>query len=84
MAAAFAALPCKVLWRLTPKEVPDEAAIASLGLGSNTQVLASAALANVDCAPAPDDSTSKYSRVVLSCSEMYEKKLSYVLCWVQG
>ena len=49
MAAAFATLPCKVLWRLTPKEVPDEAAIASLGLGSNTQVLASAALANVDC-----------------------------------
>ncbi len=39
MAAAFAALPCKVLWRLTPKEVPDQAAIAALGLGNNTQVL---------------------------------------------
>ena len=39
MAAAFAALPCKVLWRLTPKEVPDEAAIAALGLGNNTQVI---------------------------------------------
>ncbi len=40
MAAAFAALPCQVLWRLTPKEVPDKAAIAALGLGNNTQVLA--------------------------------------------
>ena len=39
MAGAFAALPCKVLWRLTPKEAPDEAAIAALGLGNNTQVL---------------------------------------------
>ena len=38
MAAAFAALPCKVLWRLTPKEVPDESAIAALGLGNNTKV----------------------------------------------
>ena len=38
MAAAFAALPCKVLWRLTRKEVPDEAALAALKLGNNTQV----------------------------------------------
>lgn len=38
MAAAFAALPCKVLWRLTRKEVPDDASLAALGLGSNTQV----------------------------------------------
>ena len=37
MAAAFATLPCKVLWRLTPKEVPDEAAVAALNLGPNTQ-----------------------------------------------
>ena len=37
MAAAFAKLPCKVLWRLTPKEVPDQAAIAALNLGANTQ-----------------------------------------------
>ena len=37
MAAAFATLPCKVLWRLTPKEVPDQAAIAALKLGTNTQ-----------------------------------------------
>ncbi len=38
MAAAFATLPCKVLWRLTPKEVPDEAAVAALNLGNNTWV----------------------------------------------
>ena len=37
MAAAFATLPCKVLWRLTPKEAPDQAAIAALKLGTNTQ-----------------------------------------------
>ena len=37
MAAAFATLPCKVLWRLTPKEMPDQAAIAALKLGANTQ-----------------------------------------------
>ena len=43
MAAAFARLPCKVLWRLTPKEVPDQAALAQLRLGNNTK--ASAALA---------------------------------------
>ena len=39
MAAAFAALPVKVLWRLAPSEVPDEAALAELGIGSNTKVL---------------------------------------------
>lgn len=38
MAAAFAQLPCKVLWRLTPSEVPDGAAIAALHLGNNTKV----------------------------------------------
>ena len=38
MAAALAALPCKVLWRLTPKEAPSAAAIAALGLGNNTRV----------------------------------------------
>ena len=37
MAAAFATLPCKVLWRLTPKEVPDQATVAALNLGTNTQ-----------------------------------------------
>ena len=39
MAAAFAALPVKVLWRLAQSEVPDEAALAELGIGSNTKVL---------------------------------------------
>ena len=38
MAAAFATLPSKVLWRLTRKEVPNDASLAALGLGSNTQV----------------------------------------------
>ena len=38
MAAAFARLPCKVLWRLTAKEVPDQAAIAALNLANNTKV----------------------------------------------
>lgn len=38
MAAAFAKLPCKVLWRLTRKEVPGDAALATLKLSSNTQV----------------------------------------------
>ena len=37
MAATFARLPCKVLWRLTLEEVPDEAAMAQLGLGNNTK-----------------------------------------------
>jgi len=39
MAAAYATLPCKILWRLTLKEVPNTAAIAALGLGNNTEVL---------------------------------------------
>jgi glucuronosyltransferase len=39
MAATFASLPCKVLWRLTPSEVPNEAALAQLRLGNNTKVL---------------------------------------------
>ena len=38
MAASFAALPAKVLWRLALSEVPDEAAIAELGIGKNTKV----------------------------------------------
>ena len=38
MAGAFAALPCKVLWRLTRKEVADDMALAALNLGHNTQV----------------------------------------------
>ena len=36
MAAAFAKLPCKVLWRLTSSEMPD--ASASFRLGNNTKV----------------------------------------------
>ncbi len=39
MASAFAAMPAKVLWRLSPSEVPDDAALAELGLGNNTKVL---------------------------------------------
>ncbi len=38
MAASFATLPAKVLWRLALSEVPDEAAIAELGIGKNTKV----------------------------------------------
>lgn len=38
MAASFAVLPAKVLWRLAASEVPDEAAIAELGIGNNTKV----------------------------------------------
>ena len=38
MAASFAKLPCKVLWRLTSSEVPDESASTPLRLGSNTKV----------------------------------------------
>ena len=41
MASAFAAMPAKVLWRLSPSEVPDEAALAELGIGNNTKVLVS-------------------------------------------
>ena len=47
MASAFAAMPAKVLWRLSPSEVPDEAALAELGIGSNTKVLFS--LVPVEC-----------------------------------
>ena len=39
MAADFGKLPCKVLWRLSDKEIPDEAAIAELGLADNTKVI---------------------------------------------
>ena len=38
MAEALAKLPARVLWRLTPKEVPDQAAIEALRLGNNTKV----------------------------------------------
>lgn len=38
MAAAFAVLPVKVLWRLSQSEVPDEPATAELKLGNNTKV----------------------------------------------
>jgi hypothetical protein len=40
MAAVFARLPCKILWRLTQKEVPDQAALAQLRLGNNTKARA--------------------------------------------
>ena len=40
MAAAFAQLPGRVLWRLSKSEVPDESAIAELNLGINTKVSA--------------------------------------------
>ncbi|BDA49332.1 UDP-glucuronosyltransferase 2A1 [Coccomyxa sp. Obi] len=39
MAATFAKLPLKVLWKLSKGEVPDEAALAELNLGSNTKVV---------------------------------------------
>jgi hypothetical protein len=39
MAASFAALPVRVLWRLAPSEVPDDAALAELGAGNNTKVM---------------------------------------------
>ena len=38
MAEALAKLPCKVLWRLSPREIPDEAVVAGLNLGANTKV----------------------------------------------
>ena len=38
MAAAFAELPVRVLWRLSKSEVPDEAAVAELRAGKNTKV----------------------------------------------
>ena len=37
MAAAFAQLPARVLWRLSNAEVPDDAALAELRLGNNTK-----------------------------------------------
>ncbi|BDA49336.1 UDP-glucuronosyltransferase 2A1 [Coccomyxa sp. Obi] len=39
MAAAFAQLPARVLWRLSKSEVPDENALAALTLGNNTKVV---------------------------------------------
>ncbi len=38
MAAAFAKLPVRVLWRLSKAEIPDQSAIAKLHLGNNTKV----------------------------------------------
>lgn len=38
MAAEFGKLPCKVLWRLSNKEIPDEDSVAELGLANNTKV----------------------------------------------
>lgn len=38
MAAAFARLPVRVLWRLSDSEVPDQAALAELNVGNNTKV----------------------------------------------
>ena len=38
MAATFAKLPVRVLWKLSKGEVPDEAALAELNLGPNTKV----------------------------------------------
>ena len=40
MAAAFAKLPSRVLWRLSKSELPDEHAIADLHLGNNTKASA--------------------------------------------
>lgn len=39
MAAAFASLPVKVLWRLFSKEIPDAAAMTALRLANNTKVM---------------------------------------------
>ena len=44
MADAFAALPCKVLWRLAPKEVQDAAALLHQHLGNNTKACCPASL----------------------------------------
>ena len=38
MAEALAKLPVTVLWRLSPKEIPDSAAVEALHLGNNTRV----------------------------------------------
>ena len=38
MAAVFAELPVKVLWQVWRSEVPDEAALAQLKIGANTEV----------------------------------------------
>ncbi len=48
MAAAFAALPGKVLWRLSPEEVPDLAALVRLGIGRNTKVTAPEHVCQID------------------------------------
>ena len=39
MAAAFAALPVKVLWQLSKAQAPDRAALDQLSLGNNTKVV---------------------------------------------
>lgn len=38
MASVLAMLPCRVLWRLSSSEIPDDAAIDALHLGNNTKV----------------------------------------------
>ena len=38
MAEVFAKFPCKVLWQLSPKEVPNVAAVADMHMGNNTKV----------------------------------------------
>ena len=38
MAEALAKLPGRVLWRLSPQEIPNKAAIEALSLGENTKV----------------------------------------------
>ena len=48
MAAAFAALPGMVLWRLSPEEVPDLAALVRLGIGRNTKVTAPEHVCQID------------------------------------
>ena len=49
MAATFAKLPVRVLWKLSKGEVPDEAALAELNLGPNTKVGSVHALASSLC-----------------------------------
>ena len=54
MAEALAMLPCKVLWRLSPREIPDEAAIAGLNVGNNTKVGTSSTSVICDLSHCPE------------------------------
>ena len=38
MASVLAMLPCRVLWRISSSEIPDDAAVTALHLGNNTKV----------------------------------------------